>query len=101
MKFALISLLFMVWFPGSAGAAPAVINIQSFGAVPDDGLDHSAAIQAAFDALDPDEGGTVICPPGAYEVWTPIVVRTSAVRFVGLAGPSSVTTLITPPKAFP
>src|SRR5205807_1593712 len=88
MKFALSSLLFVVCFPSDAAAPQAVIDIRSFGAVPNDGVDHSAAFQAAFDALDREQGGTVICPPGAYEVWTPIVVRASAVRFAGLAGPS-------------
>jgi len=88
MKFALSSLLFVVCSPSDAAAPQAVIDIRSFGAVPNDGVDHSAAFRAAFDALDREQGGTVICPPGAYEVWTPIVVRASAVRFAGLAGPS-------------
>jgi len=88
MKLAISCLLSLVLFLGVAVAAQPVINIRSFGAVPDDGVDHSAAIQAAFDALDPHEGGTVLCPPGAYEVSIPIVVKTSAVRFAGLTGPS-------------
>ncbi|PYT07779.1 MAG: hypothetical protein DMF60_06345 [Acidobacteria bacterium] len=75
-------------FVGSALAAQPVVNIRSFGAVPDDGVDHGAAIQAAFDSLDPDEGGTVLCPPGAYEVSTPIVVKTSAVRFAAWREPT-------------
>jgi hypothetical protein len=88
MKRVLRCLLFLVLSRGGALAAPPVVNIQYFGAVPDDGVDDSAAIQAAFDALDPAQGGTVFCPPGTYEVSTPIIVRTSAVRFAGAAGPS-------------
>jgi hypothetical protein len=65
-----------------------VVNIQDFGAVPNDGKDDSAAIQAAFAALDPNQGGTVMCPPGTYDIFEPIVVSGSAVRFAGVAGPS-------------
>ena len=81
-------LLILVLHPGTIAAAPPFLNIQAYGAVPNDGVDDSAAIQAAFNALDPNEGGTVYCPPGTYEVATPIVVRGSAVRFAGSAGPS-------------
>lgn len=69
-------------------AVPSTVNIQNFGAIPDDGQDDSAAIQAAFNSLDPVKGGTVVCPPGTYDISTPIVVTGSAVRFEGTAGPS-------------
>jgi hypothetical protein len=69
-------------------AAQQVVNIQDFGAIPDDGQDDSAAIQAAFRSLDPAKGGTVFCPPGTYDIASPIVVESSAVRFRGDAGVS-------------
>ncbi|HLJ50811.1 MAG TPA: glycosyl hydrolase family 28-related protein [Bryobacteraceae bacterium] len=71
-----------------AAAQATYVNIQDFGAVPNDGNDDSAAIQAAFDSLDRVQGGTVLCPAGTYDVLTPIVVRGSGVRFIGNAGPS-------------
>jgi hypothetical protein len=69
-------------------SATGVVNIQDYGAVPNDGKDDSAAIQAAFAALDPNQGGTVLCPPGTYDIFEPIVVTSSSVRFTGVAGPS-------------
>jgi len=32
----------------ASGSGPSIVNIQDFGAVPDDGQDDTAAIQAAF-----------------------------------------------------
>ena len=44
-------------------------NVLSFGAIPDDGLDDTAAIQAAFDAADALAGvDTVYLPAGDYLV---------------------------------
>lgn len=63
-------------------------NIREFGAVPDGEKDASGAIQAAFNTLDPDRGGTVYCPPGAYLVSKTITVSASSVRFIGGGGPS-------------
>jgi hypothetical protein len=72
----------------AAAGVSGMANIQDFGAVPDDGQDDTAAIQAAFDSLDPLRGGTVLCPPGTYDIFSPIVIKGSAVRFAGMAGPS-------------
>jgi len=63
-------------------------NIRDFGAVPNDGADDSAAIQAAFDSFDARRGGAVYCPAGTYDIFSPIVVTGAAVRFVGEGGPS-------------
>ncbi len=49
-----------------AGAAPATIDVRNFGAVPDDGRDDAAAIQAAIDAA--RDGQTVVFPPGLFLV---------------------------------
>jgi hypothetical protein len=88
MRFALDFWLWLTLVRLVAAGISGSVNIRDFGAVPDDGQDNSVAIQAAFDALDPLKGGTVICPPGTYDVSAPIVVQGSAVRFAGLAGPS-------------
>ena len=82
-----------IWFWFSlarlaAGGVPGTVNILDFGATPNDGKDDSATIQAAFNSIDPMQGGTVICPPGTYDISTPIVVKSNAVRFAGLSGPS-------------
>jgi hypothetical protein len=63
-------------------------NIKDFGAVPNDGLDDSEAIQAAFNSLHRERGGTVYCPTGVYDVFRPITVSTPAVRFLGDGGPA-------------
>ena len=72
--------------PALSAGATGIVNIVDFGAAPNKSSDSGPAIQAAFNALDPVQGGTVLCPPGVYNVATPIVVGTPAVRFVGTAG---------------
>lgn len=42
----------------------SVVNIESYGAIPNTGVDNSVAIQAALDAA---AGGTVLVPIGTYE----------------------------------
>jgi hypothetical protein len=41
-------------------------NVLDYGAIPGDGVDDSAAIQAAVSAAEADSGGTVIIPAGSY-----------------------------------
>ncbi|MDG0810503.1 right-handed parallel beta-helix repeat-containing protein [Cohnella rhizosphaerae] len=43
-------------------------SIATYGAIPDDGLDDRAAIQAALDAADGSGGGTVLVPAGTYDI---------------------------------
>ncbi|MFT5098489.1 MAG: hypothetical protein ACI9HY_000597 [Planctomycetaceae bacterium] len=72
------------------------INIKDFGAIGDDAIDDTAAIQAAIDSIDisrtalsqrMDKGGTVFFPAGEYLVNAPI--RTySGINLIGV-GPSS------------
>lgn len=42
--------------------------VAEFGATPDDGVDDTAAIQAALDAVNAAGGGTLVFPPGQYDV---------------------------------
>jgi len=72
--------------PALSAANTGIVNILDFGAAPNKSTDSGPAIQAAFNAIDPAQGGTVLCPPGTYNISTPIVVSTPAVRFIGTAG---------------
>lgn len=60
-------------YPGSlywdvlAPGAPDV-NVKNFGAVGDGSTDDTAAIQAAIDACAAAGGGTVLIPPGTYQL---------------------------------
>ena len=47
--------------------AGRMVNIQEFGAIPDDGLDDREAIQAAIDAA-ATNGAGVWCPSGTYDL---------------------------------
>jgi Pectate lyase superfamily protein len=59
-------------FVPSPVAAPQVPPgerlVTEFGAKPDDGVDDTAAIQAALDAVNTSGGGTLVFPPGQYDV---------------------------------
>jgi Pectate lyase superfamily protein len=59
-------------FTPSPVAAPQVPSgdrlVTDFGAKPDDGVDDTAAIQAALDAVNTSGGGTLVFPPGQYDV---------------------------------
>lgn len=50
------------------GLAEAVTDVRTFGAVADDGVDDTAAIQLAIEAVRAVGGGTVYFPSGVYEV---------------------------------
>jgi Pectate lyase superfamily protein len=56
----------------SAIAAPLVPAgerlVTEFGARPDDGVDDTAAIQAGLDAVHAAGGGTLVFPPGRYDI---------------------------------
>ena len=58
-------------------ALPAIplnaLDVRAFGAVPDDGKDDTAAIQAALDALKPDQW--LVFPAGRYEHKASLHVR--------------------------
>lgn len=56
--------------PARPGGA---VDVRSFGALPDDGRDDTAAIQAALDSLPP--GGWLLFPPGVYEHGARLTVR--------------------------
>ena len=50
------------------------VDVRKFGAIPDDGRDDAAAIQAALDALQP--GQWLVFPAGTYDHGRRLVVRT-------------------------
>jgi hypothetical protein len=43
-------------------------SVTQFGAVPDDGIDDTAAIQTAIDAIADRGGGSLMFPPGTYNI---------------------------------
>ena len=59
-------------FTPSAIAEPRVpageTLVTAFGAVADDGVDDTAAIQRALDAVHSAGGGTLVFPPGRYDI---------------------------------
>jgi hypothetical protein len=58
-----------------------VISVASFGAVPGDGIDDTAAINAALDSL--IDGGTVVLPPGEYHHAGQLYVTRDGTRVSG------------------
>lgn len=58
-----------------------IVDVQWFGAVPDDGLDDTAAIQAAINAAKPN--ATVQMPPGDYQLSATVRIRTPGLRIDG------------------
>src|SRR5579884_3710903 len=62
------------------------VSVQSFGAVPNDGIDDSAAFQAAVAWVQTNptahKGGTVYVPVGEYDFSSGITVTGPGVRFV-------------------
>lgn len=61
----------------------ALVTPEQFGAVGDGVADDTAALQAAFDAVDPVLGGTVFLPAGRYRITTGLVVRSNNTQVVG------------------
>lgn len=59
-------------FVPSAVALPIIpaaeFLVTAYGAIANDGLDDTAAIQKAIDALSAAGGGTIIFPPGRYDI---------------------------------
>ena len=52
-----------------------VINIQDFGAIPNDKKDDSEAIQAAInEAIQSKKSSWVYCPPGVYDLDKGVVI---------------------------
>ncbi len=72
-------------------ALGATITDEPFGAIPNDGKDDTAAIQAAIDSL--PNGGTVIIPPGTFHVShaTGVTIKPPRIRMI-IRGDLAVTT---------
>lgn len=60
----------------------AQVTVTDFGAVPDDGMDDTVAIQKAMDSL--KEGGAVYFPKGVYTVGRLILRENVALRLEGV-----------------
>jgi len=88
----LIALILMLPLPdfSNAGCRPDLassipesqVNILKFGALPNDGLDDSVAIQKAIDSL-AKSGGTVLFPAGTFVVEQRINVHANAIHLLG------------------
>lgn len=48
----------------------ATVNVADFGAIPNDNLDDTSAIQAAIDYLSQSDGGVLYIPSGRYDINT-------------------------------
>jgi polygalacturonase len=53
----------------------APVNVLDFGAIADGVTDNTAAIQAAIDALDSVDGGTLIFPQGIYGITDTVFIK--------------------------
>jgi len=92
MSSLLIALILTIPLPdfSNAGCEPELdsfipairINILDFGAIPNDALDDSVAIQKAIDSL-AKSGGTVVFPQGTFVLEQRITVHTNAIRLLG------------------
>jgi len=65
-------------FPEDAG----VIDVTTYGALPNDGQDDTAAIQKAIDENDGDLRRTIYFPNGQYDISAPVADNASAAIFV-------------------
>ncbi len=63
--------------PTAPSKPAATVDVRSFGALPDDGRDDTAAIQMALDSL--TAGQWLVFPAGAYQHDMRLVVRTARV----------------------
>jgi len=68
------SILFLLLL-GVAAHGMREAKVSDFGAVPDDGLDDSAAFQQALDFVMADGGGYLFVPPGDYRIDSCLSVR--------------------------
>ncbi len=70
------SLILVAWVlcVAAHAAAPGVFNVLDYGAVPNDGLDDTAAIQTALNAAGAANGGIVTVPAGEYTIATRLTV---------------------------
>ncbi len=63
-----------VGIDGGIPAVPVVLHVRDFGAVPGNGQDDSAAIQAALDAAAAQGGGAVLLESGVYTLKEPLFI---------------------------
>src|SRR5438105_13427600 len=62
------AMVFFALLPFGVFAQSSTANVVSFGAIPDDGIDDSAAIQAALNYVVSRSGGKVFIPAGKWNV---------------------------------
>jgi hypothetical protein len=63
----LVAALMIVWLNATPGMA-ASVHVADFGAIPDDGVDDTIAIQNALTSARKPAGQTVVFSPGVYDV---------------------------------
>lgn len=84
----------------SGEAAIPVVDVTTvitdYGAIADDGIDDSAAIQAAIDAT---QSGAVLVPAGTFELHRPIIVSKSNVIIRGVGDDNNGSVLYAPENA--
>lgn len=79
MNYRLLSMVLSIASCVSAAAADRV-NVQTYGAFPNDGIDDRQKIQNAVDA---NPGGHIYFPPGTYNISGHILLRDAAYRLSG------------------
>jgi hypothetical protein len=58
----------MPMLPHHPQIAKLAWSVRRFGAVPNDGIDDTVAIQTAIDSISQQGGGSLLFPPGTYDV---------------------------------
>jgi len=72
-----------VGIPGGIPDLATTHHAIDFGAVPDDGIDDSPALQTAIDELESDGGGVLLIPAGTFDLDRPILVTHNEVVIRG------------------
>lgn len=74
--------------PGGIPVYTQLVRAADYGAVPDDSLDDTDALQAALDAL-PGVDATVVLTSGVYNVGASLFIRAAGDRVIRGAGPAT------------
>src|SRR5437763_13055650 len=72
--------------PIGLGSSPDVLDVEDFGARPDDGRDDSPAIEAALRVAANRDGGIVLLRPGHWDITQVNGVRVPSSRNLRISG---------------
>jgi len=92
----IISTILLSLIGGLSCYAANVINASSFGAVPDDGADDTAALRAAASFCRSHRGTTLIIDPGVYNIVDTAAVRLESDVLAGRHGWNPEASIFTP-----